>query len=70
VTGQVVPANAAASVRGLRRVVKGGKTPMLDRAEAPAKWGQSVVLSLERAGSGRRLLPPKNNSACARASQH
>jgi hypothetical protein len=36
VTGQVVPANAAASVRGPQHIVKGAKTPMLDRAEARA----------------------------------
>jgi site-specific recombinase XerD len=34
VTGQVVPANPAASVRGPQHSVKGGKTPVLDPAEA------------------------------------
>jgi site-specific recombinase XerD len=36
VVGQVVPANPAASVRGPQHVVKGGKTPILDPAEARA----------------------------------
>jgi integrase/recombinase XerC len=34
VTGQVVPVNPAASVRGPRHVVRSGKTPVLDPAEA------------------------------------
>lgn len=34
VLGQVVPANPAAPVRGPRHVVRRGKTPVLDRAEA------------------------------------
>jgi site-specific recombinase XerD len=34
VTGQVVPVNPAASVRGPRHVVRCGKTPVLDPAEA------------------------------------
>ena len=34
VTGQIVPANPAASVRGPSHVVKTGKTPVLDAAEA------------------------------------
>jgi len=34
VVGQVVPINPAASVRGPRHVVKSGKTPVLDPAEA------------------------------------
>jgi site-specific recombinase XerD len=34
VMGQVMPANPAASVRGPRHVVKAGKTPVLDPAEA------------------------------------
>lgn len=36
VTGQIVPTNPAASVRGPKRVVKVGKTPVLDPAEARA----------------------------------
>ena len=36
VVGQVMPANPAASVRGPQHVVKGGKTPVLDPAEARA----------------------------------
>lgn len=36
VLGQVVPANPAAPVRGPRHVVRRGKTPVLDRAEARA----------------------------------
>jgi hypothetical protein len=36
VTGQVVPANPAASVRGPSHIVKSGKTPVLDPAEARA----------------------------------
>jgi len=36
VTGQVVPVNPAASVRGPRHVVKVGKTPVLEPAEARA----------------------------------
>jgi site-specific recombinase XerD len=34
VTGQIVPTNSAASVRGPKHVVKVGKTPVLDPAEA------------------------------------
>ncbi|WP_247877440.1 site-specific integrase [Azospirillum brasilense] len=34
VTGQVVPVNPAAAVRGPRHVVRVGKTPVLDAAEA------------------------------------
>src|ERR1700733_7441301 len=34
VTGQVVPLNPAASVRGPRHVVRTGKTPVLEPAEA------------------------------------
>ena len=34
VTGQVVPVNPASAVKGPRYVVKRGKTPVLDRAEA------------------------------------
>ena len=36
VTGQIVPGNPAASVRGPRHVVKTGKTPALDPSEARA----------------------------------
>ena len=36
VTGQVVPINPAASVRGPRHVVTSGQTPVLDSAEARA----------------------------------
>jgi site-specific recombinase XerD len=36
VTGQIVPANPAASVRGPRHVVRVGKTPVLEPAEARA----------------------------------
>lgn len=36
VTGQIVPVNPAASVRGPKHVVKVGKTPVLDPAEARA----------------------------------
>jgi site-specific recombinase XerC len=36
VVGQVVPTNPAAPVRGPRHVVKRGKTPVLDRAQARA----------------------------------
>jgi site-specific recombinase XerC len=36
VVGQVMPTNPAASVRGPQYVVKGGKTPVLDPAEARA----------------------------------
>ena len=36
VTGQVVPVNPAASVRGPRHVVTCGQTPVLDPAEARA----------------------------------
>ena len=36
VTGQVVPANPAASVRGPRHIVKSGKTPVLEPDEARA----------------------------------
>ena len=36
VIGQVVPTNPAASVRGPQHIVKGGKTPVLDPAEARA----------------------------------
>ena len=36
VTGQVVPTNPAGSVRGPQHIVKGGKTPVLDPAEARA----------------------------------
>jgi site-specific recombinase XerC len=36
VTGQVLPGNPAASVRGPRHVVKSGKTPVLDPSEARA----------------------------------
>jgi site-specific recombinase XerD len=36
VTGQVVPVNPAASVRGPRHVVRSGKTPMLESTEARA----------------------------------
>ena len=34
VTGQVVPVNPASAVKGPRYVIKRGKTPVLDRAEA------------------------------------
>jgi len=36
VIGQVMPTNPAASVRGSQHIVKGGKTPVLDPAEARA----------------------------------
>ncbi len=36
VTGQIIPTNPAASVRGPKHVVKVGKTPVLDPAEARA----------------------------------
>ena len=36
VVGQIVPTNPAASVRGPQHIVKGGKTPVLDPAEARA----------------------------------
>src|SRR5271163_184581 len=34
VTGQIMPANPAAAVRGPRHIVRRGKTPVLDPAEA------------------------------------
>src|SRR5580658_10276995 len=34
VVGQIIPTNPAASVRGPQHVVKGGKTPVLEPAEA------------------------------------
>jgi integrase/recombinase XerC len=34
VVGQIIPTNPAASVRGPQHIVKGGKTPVLDPAEA------------------------------------
>ena len=36
ITGQVVPTNPAAAVRGPKHVVKTGKTPVLDGDEAGA----------------------------------
>ena len=36
VTGQVVPVNPAASVRGPQHIVRHGKTPVLEAAEARA----------------------------------
>ncbi len=36
VTGQIIPTNPAASVRGPKHVVKVGKTPVLDLQEARA----------------------------------
>ena len=46
VTGQVVPVNPAASVRGPRHVVTAGQTPVLDPAEARA--GCSIASTLGR----------------------
>ena len=50
VIGQVVPINPAASVRGPRHVVKSGKTPVLDPAEARA------LLALRQGGDLRLQL--------------
>jgi hypothetical protein len=36
VVGQIMPTNPAASVRGPQHIVKVGKTPVLDPAEARA----------------------------------
>lgn len=53
VIGQVVPANPAASVRGPRHVVRVGKTPVLDPAEARALLdsidGRTVIGLRDRA---------------------
>jgi site-specific recombinase XerC len=49
VTGQVVPVNPAASVRGPRHVVTSGQTPVLDPSEARALLGSidtSTVVGL------------------------
>jgi site-specific recombinase XerD len=43
VVGQIVPTNPAASVRGPQHIVKGGKTPVLDPAEARALLGRIDV---------------------------
>ena len=48
-TGQVVPVNPAASVRGPRHVVTSGQTPVLDPSEARALLGSidtSTVVGL------------------------
>jgi site-specific recombinase XerC len=34
VTGQIMPTNPAAAVRGTRHIVRRGKTPVLDPSEA------------------------------------
>src|SRR5436305_800705 len=46
VVGQVVPTNPAASVRGPQHIVKGGKTPVLDPAEARALLNSIDVATL------------------------
>ena len=56
VTGQVVPANPAASVRGPQHIVKGGKTPVLDPAEARALLDS--INTATRAGLRDRALIP------------
>lgn len=44
VTGQIVPFNPAASVKGPRLVVRTGKTPVLDAEEA-RQWIESIDVS-------------------------
>jgi site-specific recombinase XerD len=53
VTGQIIPSNPAASVRGPKYVVKQGKTPVLSEDEAKA-----LFRSLDRAiaAAGERLI--------------
>lgn len=46
VTGQIVPVNPASSVRGPTHVVKVGKTPVLDAAEARALIDQIEVTTM------------------------
>ena len=58
VTGQVVPVNPAASVRGPSHSVKRGKTPVLDRAAFLQKYAEpgSVVVSKELIESAMPIL--------------
>ena len=54
-TGQVVPANPAASVRGPTHVVRTGKTPMLQPAEARLQL-DTIDTSTVRGGLRDRAL--------------
>ena len=51
-TGQVVPVNPAASVRGPSHIVRQGKTPVLDPAEARA-----LLDSIDAIDAGRPARP-------------
>ncbi len=59
VVGQIVPTNPAASVRGPHHIVKGGKTPVLDPAEARALLASidvSTPVGLPRSGEPSRRV--------------
>ena len=55
VTGQIMPVNPAASVRGPSHVVKSGKTPVLDPAEA-RKLLDSIDISTQSGLRDRALI--------------
>jgi hypothetical protein len=55
VIGQIMPVNPAAAVRGPRHIVRRGKTPVLDPAEARQlidAINTSTIIGLCRAGRG------------------
>jgi site-specific recombinase XerC len=53
VTGQVVPVNPVASVRGPRHVVTSGQTPVLDPSEARALLDSNRRMAPENSGEGK-----------------
>jgi site-specific recombinase XerC len=55
-TGQVVPVNPAASVRGPRHVVRVGKTPMLEPTEARALLDSIAAATPGACETTRELL--------------
>jgi site-specific recombinase XerC len=66
VTGQAVPVNPAASVRGPRHVVTSGQTPVLDPSEARALLehqarNSSAARVYARRVCGLRMLAAKNS---------
>jgi integrase/recombinase XerC len=59
VTGQVIPVNPAASVRGPSHSVKRGKTPVLDPSEARALF--DAIDATTPIGLRDRGLPPRGD---------
>jgi site-specific recombinase XerD len=61
VTGQIVPVNPAASVRGPQHIVRNGKTPVLEAAEARALLDSIKVVKTKTRPDGTEIDTPETS---------